>query len=73
MKDPEMLRLDSGHLKTKTMCEHVVNPIHDGGGGGGGGQKGPLATSFSSVTYTNVGISAKNFLTFSFKSFPRLV
>ena len=29
-----MLRLDSGHLKTKTMCEHVVNPIHDGGGGG---------------------------------------
>ena len=64
-----MLRLDSGHLKTKTMCEHVVNPIHDGGGG----QKGPLATSFSSVTYTNVGISPKNFLTFSFKPFPRLV
>ena len=30
-----MLRLVSGHLKTKTMCEHVVNPIHDGGGGGG--------------------------------------
>ena len=29
-----MLRLVSGHLKTKTMCEHVVNPIHDGGGGG---------------------------------------
>ena len=62
-----MLRLDSGHLKTKTMCEHVVNPIHDGGGGA----KSPPATSFSSVTYTNVGI--KNFLTFSFKPFPRLV
>ena len=29
-----MLRPVSGHLKTKTMCEHVVNPIHDGGGGG---------------------------------------
>ena len=28
-----MLRPVSGHLKTKTMCEHVVNPIHDGGGG----------------------------------------
>ena len=66
-----MLRLVSGHLKTKTMCEHVVNPIHDGGGGGG--QKGTPATSFSSVTYTNVGISPKNFLTFSFKPFPRLV
>ena len=39
---------------------------------GGGGQKGP-ATSFSSVTSTNVGISPQNFLTFSFNPFDRLV
>ena len=39
---------------------------------GEGGQKGP-ATSFSSVTSTNVGISPQNFLTFSFNPFDRLV
>ena len=35
-------------------------------------QKG-LDTGFSSVTYTNVGISPKNFLTFSFNHFTTLV
>ena len=44
-------------------------------GGGGqerGGQKGP-STSFSPVTSTNVGISPKNFLIFSFYPFAALV
>ena len=49
------------------------NPIQDrGGGGGGAGQKGFL-TSFFPVTSTNVGISPKNFLPFSFNSFATLV
>ena len=38
----------------------------------GGGQKGSR-TSFSPVTYTNVGISPRNFLTFSFNPFATLV
>ena len=41
-------------------------------GEGDGGQKGPR-TSFSPVTSTNVGISAQNFLTFSFNPFATLV
>ena len=48
------------------------NPIKDGGGEGGG-KKPPSPTSFSPVTSTNVGISPKNFLTFSFNLFDRLV
>ena len=38
----------------------------------GGSQKGP-PTSFSPVTFTNVGINLQNFLTFSFNPFDRLV
>ena len=45
----------------------AFNPIQDGGG-----KKAP-PTSFSPVTSTNVGISPKNFLTFSFNPFDRLV
>ena len=44
-----------------------------GGGGGGGEAKRPTPTSFSPVTSTDVGISPKNFLTFSFNPFDRLV
>ena len=44
------------------------NPGQDGGGG----QKDP-PTSLSPVTSTRVGISPKNFLTFSFKPFAALV
>ena len=46
----------------------------EGGGelGGGGGKKIP-SISFPPVTSTNVGISAKNFLTFSFNYFATLV
>ena len=40
---------------------NIVNPIQDGG-------KGP-PTSFYPVTSTNVGISPKNFLPFSFATF----
>ena len=36
-----------------------------------GGKKRP--TSFSPVTFTNLGISPKNFLTFSFNTFATLV
>ena len=39
------------------------NSIQDGGGGGGG------PTSFSPITSTNVRISSKNFLTFTFDIF----
>ena len=51
------------------------NSIQDGGGWGGvgvggwGGQKDP-PTSFSPVISTNVGISPKNVLTFSFNPLP---
>ena len=45
------------------------NPIQDGGGGG----KKASPTSFSPLTSTNVGISPKNFLSFSFNGFDRLV
>ena len=41
-------------------------------GEGGGRQKGPL-TSFSPVTSTNVGVSPKNCLTFSYNPFATLV
>ena len=37
-----------------------------------GAKKGP-PNSFSPATSTNVGISPKNFLTFSFSPFDRLV
>ena len=45
----------------------TFNPIQDGV------QKAPSLTSFSPVTSTNVGISPKNFLTFSFNLFVILV
>ena len=44
-----------------------LNPIQDGG------QKAPSPTRFSSVTSASVGISPKNFLTFSFNPFVTLV
>ena len=44
-----------------------------GGGGGGVGAKKPSLPVFFPVTSTNVGISPKNFLTFSFNPFARLV
>ena len=37
-----------------------------------GAKKAPT-TSFSPVTFTNVGISPQNFLTFSFNPFAKLV
>ena len=40
--------------------------------GWGQGQKDP-PTNFCPVTSTNVGISPKNFLTFSYNPFDRLV
>ena len=40
--------------------------------GGGGGKKAP-ATSFSSVTSTNVGFGPQNFQTFSLNPFATLV
>ena len=46
----------------------LINPIQDGGGG-----KKASCTSFSPVTSTNVGISPKNFQTFSFNPFATLV
>ena len=46
---------------------YSINPIQDGGQ-----QKGPL-TSFSPVTSTNVRISLKTFLTFSFNPFASLL
>ena len=45
----------------------LINPIQDGGR-----QKVPL-TSTSPLTFTNIGISPKNFLTFSFNPFATLV
>ena len=44
-----------------------INPIQDAGG-----QKIPL-TRFPPVTSTNVGITLKNFMTFSFNPFATLV
>ena len=41
------------------------NPIQD--------EEGPSLTSFSYVTFTNVGISPQNFLAFIFKPFATLV
>ena len=41
-------------------------------GGGGVGQKGP-PTSFTPVTFTNVGFGPQNFMTFSFNPFVTLV
>ena len=46
-------------------CLTTLNPIQDGGE-----QKGPF---FFPVTFTNVGISPLNFLTFSFNPFVTLV
>ena len=46
----------------------MCNPIQDGGEGGGA--KRPI--NFSPVTSTNIGISHKNFLTFSFNPFATL-
>ena len=43
------------------------NPVQDGG------TKKVPTTSFSSVTSPNVGISLRNFVTFSFNPFPTLV
>ena len=50
----------------------LINPIQQGGGGEGGAKSLP-PTSFFPVTSTNVGISPKIFLTFSFNSFATLV
>ena len=49
----------------------LINPIQQGGGEGRA--KSLLPTSFFPVTSTNVGISPKIFLTFSFNSFATLV
>ena len=46
----------------------LINPIQDGGG-----RQKASCTSFSPVTSTNVGISPKNFQTFSFNPFATLV
>ena len=43
-----------------------LNPIQDEGGD-------RLSNSFSPVTSTNVGLSPKNFLSFSFSPFATLV
>ena len=51
----------------KFEAEKPINPIQDGGG------KKMLPTSFPLVTSTSVGISPKNFLTFSFNIFATLV
>ena len=51
----------------KFEAEKPINPIQDGGG------KKMLPTSFPPVTSTSVGISPKNFLTFSFNIFATLV
>ena len=48
-------------MKQSRLC---FNPIQDGG------IKKVLPTSFSPVTSTNVGMSPKNFLPFSFNPFP---
>ena len=42
------------------------SPIQDEGGGGG---KKAAPTSFSPVTFTNIGISSQKFLTFNFNPF----
>ena len=49
----------------------IFNPIQDGRGGGGGAKRLPY--QFSPVTSTNVEISPKNFLTFSFIPLATLV
>ena len=59
--------------ETSTMY-FELNPIYHGGGWGGGGGKKILPPTISSlVASTNVGISPKNFLTFSFNPFATLV
>ena len=47
----------------------MFNPIQDWNGG----TQKDRRTSFSPVTSTNVGISPKNFVTFTFNPFPTLV
>ena len=49
------------------------NSIQDWGGGGEGAKSPPQPTSFFPVTSTCIGISPKNFLTFSFTPFSTLV
>ena len=46
-----------------------INPIQDGGGK----KSSPPPTSLSPVTSINVGLTPKNFLTFSFNPFATLV
>ena len=48
-------------------ASNFIDPFQDGGR-----QKDP-STNFSPVTFTNVGITLKNFLTFTFNSFGTLV
>ena len=50
-----------------------LNPIQDGEGKKASPPPTPPPTSFSLVTFANVGISTKNCLTFSFTSFATLV
>ena len=57
-------------IKNKALS--YLNPIQDGGGRGGGDKKA-TATSFSSVTSANVGISPQNILTFTFNLFTTLL
>ena len=57
------------HLKQiADQINGFLNPIQDGDKG----EKGP-PTSFSPVTFTNIGFGPKNFLTFSFNLFATLV
>ena len=49
-----------------------INPIQDEDEEWGA-KSPPPPTSFSPITFTNVGISPKNFLTFSFNPSDRLV
>ena len=54
----------------KLIASHYINPIQDGGEAK---RLPPPPTSFSPVTSTNVGISPKVFLTFSYNPFATLV
>ena len=65
------IHLKQGKIQNKYIIDTVqkmklpINPIQDGVGA-----KRP-PTSFSVVTSTNVGISPKNFLNFSFNPLPQ--
>ena len=54
-------------MSTQWEIDLILNPTQDGGGGG----RPP--TSFYLVNSTNVGIRPKNFLTFIFNTFEKLV